>query len=373
VARGDRTGSLVAVSDDESRTLPPTQRRVADALARGQCARSPAAVAAFSIAASCALIAAAPRVVALWLAAFHSAVQFVAAGHAEPDVLTANATALLENSSTWILVAVAWTVAAAAAFLAAQACGGLTFATGALLVQPVRIAVGSGQKRLFRPDFLGALTGAAGAVAMACVACEVARVWSQTVVGGQSFAYVCALLGGAIVDLWRRASLAALVLAAVDIIIQRRRFRDGLRMTLRELKEERAQTDGRPEIKARRRGIAAKRARDVRIAAIKHATAVVTNPSRIAIALRYAPPDIDVPVVVARGADLRAGIVRGAAENFGVPIVESPELARMLYAQVELDDAIPEACYAAVAAIFAWIIRTRGALGGAETEETQTP
>jgi flagellar biosynthesis protein FlhB len=370
VARSDFAGGLAAVSDDESRTLPPTQRRIADALARGQCARSQVAVAAFSIAACCALVAAVPRAVASWFAAFHSAVHFVATGRAEPPEILSNAIATLEDSSAWIIVAVAWAGAAVAALVAAQACGRLTFATGALRVQPARIAIGSGMKRLVKPDFLGAIAGSIGAVAMAWAAWGVARTWSETVAGGHSFTDVCTLLGGAIADLWRRAAIAAIVLAAADIFMQRRRFLDGLRMTLRELKEERAHSEGRPEVKARRRGIAAKRAREVRIAAIKRATAVVTNPSHIAIALRYAPPDIDIPVVVARGADLRAGIVRGAAENFGVPIVESPELARMLYAQVELDEAIPEACYAAVAAIFAWIIRTRGALAGAETEES---
>jgi flagellar biosynthetic protein FlhB len=367
VARGDRANGFSTMSDDESRTFPPTQRRIADAVARGQCARSPVAVAALSIAASCALAVVAPRAIGAWFAAFHSAVQLVANGQVEPADLTTNARALLENSGAWMVIAVAWSGSMAAAVLAAQACGGLTLAVGALHAQPARIAIGSGLKRFAKPDVLGAVIGAAGVIVTACAAFGVARAWAQAAAGGHSFADVCALLGGAIVDLWRRATVAALVLAAVDVFVQRRRFRDGLRMTLRELKEERAHTDGRPEVKARRRGVAAKRARDIRIAAIKRATAVVTNPSHIAIALRYAPPDIDIPIVVARGADLRAGIVRGAAENFGVPIVESPELARMLYAQVELDAPIPEDCYAAVAAIFAWIIRTRGALAGAET------
>jgi flagellar biosynthetic protein FlhB len=96
----------------------------------------------------------------------------------------------------------------------------------------------------------------------------------------------------------------------------------------------------------------------------------VTNPTHIAVALRYDPPQIEVPAVVARGADLMASVVRGAAESFGVPIVEAPELARMLYAQTETDEPIPEEAYAAVAAVFAWILRTRGTLGGGAREES---
>jgi flagellar biosynthesis protein FlhB len=107
----------------------------------------------------------------------------------------------------------------------------------------------------------------------------------------------------------------------------------------------------------------------MRISAIREATAVVTNPTHIAIALRYDPPQIDVPIVVARGADLMANVVRGAAESFGVPVVEAPELARLLYAQTETDDAIPEEAYAAVAAVFSWILRTRGVLGGKQASD----
>jgi flagellar biosynthesis protein FlhB len=69
-----------------------------------------------------------------------------------------------------------------------------------------------------------------------------------------------------------------------------------------------------------------------------------------------------VPVVVARGADLTAMIVRQAARQYDVPIIESAELARMLYSRVDVDEPIPEECYAAVAAVFAWIVRTRGSL-----------
>jgi flagellar biosynthesis protein FlhB len=108
------------MSDDESRTLPPTQRRIADALARGQCARSPVAVAALSIAASFTLVATAASGVASWSAAFLSAVQLVAAGQLSPAVLYANALTLLENSSAWFIVAGAWAGAVFAALLAAR-------------------------------------------------------------------------------------------------------------------------------------------------------------------------------------------------------------------------------------------------------------
>ncbi len=93
---------------------------------------------------------------------------------------------------------------------------------------------------------------------------------------------------------------------------------------------------------------------------------MVVNPTHVAIALRYAPPDIDVPTVVSRGADLTAGLVRAIAAAHDVPIVESPDLARTLYARSALGEPIPEDCYAAVAAIFAFLLQTRGMLRGSD-------
>lgn len=102
----------------------------------------------------------------------------------------------------------------------------------------------------------------------------------------------------------------------------------------------------------------------MQVGAIAKASAIVVNPAHVAVALRYAPPAIDVPVVVSRGADFAALIVRSIALLYDVPIVESPELARSLYARLSVGQPIPEDCYAAVAAIFAWLIRTRGVLAG---------
>jgi flagellar biosynthetic protein FlhB len=141
-----------------------------------------------------------------------------------------------------------------------------------------------------------------------------------------------------------------------------------LKMSPRELREERAQTEGRPEARQRRRAIGLRRVRGLRIDAVRRATAVIANPTHVAVALRYAPPQIDVPVVVARAAGLMAPVVRAAADANGIPIVESPELARMLYLNVDVDEQIPEEYYATVAAIFTWIMKTHGALRRGDEE-----
>jgi flagellar biosynthesis protein FlhB len=169
-------------------------------------------------------------------------------------------------------------------------------------------------------------------------------------------------------SLWWRALVAVAFVATIDVVVQRRRHAMRLKMTPRELREERAQTEGRPEARQRRRAIGLRRVRGLRLDAVRRATAVIANPTHVAIALRYAPPDIDVPVVVARAAGLMAPVVRSAADAYGVPIVESPELARMLYLNVDVDEQIPEEYYAAVAVIFTWIIKAHGALRRGDEE-----
>jgi flagellar biosynthetic protein FlhB len=104
----------------------------------------------------------------------------------------------------------------------------------------------------------------------------------------------------------------------------------------------------------------------VSVGAIRAATAVIANPTHVAVALRYAPPRIDVPIIVSRGADLAASLVRTIAALHDVPIIESPELARTLFASASLGEPIPEQCYAAVASIFAMLLQTRGSLGGSD-------
>jgi flagellar biosynthetic protein FlhB len=171
----------------------------------------------------------------------------------------------------------------------------------------------------------------------------------------------------AIERFWMWAVLALATIAGLDVALARIRYAKRMRMTLQETRDERSEQEGKPEIRARRRAVGAKLARRLRVAAIKSAAAVITNPTHVAVALRYAPPAVDVPTVVSTGEGWAAAVVRSVAALHGVPVIESPDLARALHRRVEIDEPIPDEFYAAVAAIFAWILRTRGRLGGTET------
>lgn len=358
------------MTHDPERTLPPTPRRLAKARTQGQCARSTCAAAALTLGSCAALTAVAGSAVEWWIGFARDAVlRAAAATHVGAADLVAGTVAAIRAPAPWLVVACAWLCATGASLLAAAVCGGISPAWASLRIDAARISWAAGAKRLATLDVAGAAVALSGAVAVAIAAAAAVHTWSGLAGQASDFTAVAGALGSALAQLWRGATLGTLAVGAADIAVQRSRLLRALRMSVREVKEERAENEGRPETKARRRTVSTKRARGLRIGAIAQATAVVTNPTHVAVALQYDPPRIDVPAVVARGADLMAAVIRGAAESFGVPIVEAPELARMLYEQTEPDEPIPEEAYAAVAAVFAWILRTRGALGGGAREE----
>lgn len=166
------------------------------------------------------------------------------------------------------------------------------------------------------------------------------------------------------VDLARRVSGAllepALALGAAGAVWEyvtahRSRLRR-LRMSRDEVKRELRESEGDPHRKAHRARF--RRAlRSGSVAAVRDATVVVVNPTHVAVALRYDPGDAPVPLVVGKGADERAAAMRLAAERYAIPIVEDTALARLLFVEVAVGSAIPEATFGAVAAIIAAIVR----------------
>ena len=146
-------------------------------------------------------------------------------------------------------------------------------------------------------------------------------------------------------------------IAAFDFLYQHRAFLKRMRMSLQELKDEHKESDGNPEVKARQRQIAAARSRSRMMAAVPGASVIVTNPTHYAIALKYDHGAMRAPVVVAKGTDLVALRIRELATEHKVPIIESPPLARALYAGAEVDRPIPVEFYAAVAEIISTVMK----------------
>jgi flagellar biosynthetic protein FlhB len=151
------------------------------------------------------------------------------------------------------------------------------------------------------------------------------------------------------------------VIAALDYLWQYRQWYERQKMSLRELKEEFKQTEGDPTIKAKIRQLRQTRARKRMMAQVPKASVVITNPTHFAVALQY-ERGMNAPVCLAKGADAVALRIRAVAEAARVPIVENPPLARALHATVELDQEIPPEHYKAVAEVISYVMRLSGAV-----------
>lgn len=147
----------------------------------------------------------------------------------------------------------------------------------------------------------------------------------------------------------------------IDVFWSRFKWRLDLRMSLQELKEEQKTAEGDPAVKARQRAIARDRARKSMMASVPKATLVIANPTHYAIALRYVHGESAVPVVLARGIDHLALRIREIAEDHDIPVVEDRALARSLYEVVRVDRPIPPEFYRAVAEIILFFMSRRSA------------
>jgi flagellar biosynthesis protein FlhB len=154
------------------------------------------------------------------------------------------------------------------------------------------------------------------------------------------------------------------VLAVLDYLFQRWRLQAQLRMSRQEIKEEFREQEGDPHIKNRIRSLRQKMARQRMMTEVPKADVVITNPTHLALVLRYRPEEMAAPRVVAKGADFVAQRIREIARSHSIPILENKPLARMLYARVEVGQEIPESLYRAVAEVLAYILRLRRERGG---------
>lgn len=158
--------------------------------------------------------------------------------------------------------------------------------------------------------------------------------------------------------LWRAAVLA-LVLALADYAWNRRKHERELKMSQQEVKKEHKDSEGDPLVKAQRRRRAQELSRNRMLGDVMTADAVVTNPTHLAVALRYDDGEA-APRVVAKGADHLAGRIRAEARRHGVLVTENRPLARSLYRVCTVGQYVPGALYEAVAVVLATAYRRRG-------------
>lgn len=151
-----------------------------------------------------------------------------------------------------------------------------------------------------------------------------------------------------------------IVLGLLDMLYVKWRYTENLKMTKQEVKDEHKEQEGNPEVKGKIRKLQFQAAQRRMIKIIPLADVVITNPTHFAVALKYDRQKMAAPVVLAKGVDLMAEAIKKIAREHNVTLVENRFLARELYDQVKENEPIPEALYAAVAEVLAYVYKLKG-------------
>jgi flagellar biosynthetic protein FlhB len=239
---------------------------------------------------------------------------------------------------------------------------GVVFTGEPLLPKLSRVSPLSGLQRIFSGHGLVELAkglfkiGVVGYVTYLTIVAEAPQFVNFADMGvGQIF-----ILGGEMVlRLGYRIGFLLLVMAALDYGFQRWEYERNLRMTHQEVREELKQQEGDPLIRARVRSLQREMSRRRMMSDVPKADVVVTNPTHIAVALRYAPDEMAAPVVVAKGQRLVAERIKELAREHGIPLVENKPLAQALFKAVHIGGQIPEELFRAVAEVLAFVFQLR--------------
>jgi len=156
-----------------------------------------------------------------------------------------------------------------------------------------------------------------------------------------------------------RLAFLLLVIAVFDYAYQKWEFERSIKMSKQELKEEYKQMEGDPQIRSKIRQKQRELARSRMMSSVPGADVVITNPTRLAVALEYDRKVMDAPVVCAKGSGFLARRIREVAEENAVPVVENKPLARSLFETLEVGEEVPEELYRAVAEVLAFVYRIR--------------
>ncbi len=345
-------------NDTGEKTEQATPRRLEEALKRGQIARSPEVQTAFVLLGALgALTFAGPEI---WRQLVNATVTMFT--HLDDTELTT--TALQGYAVTGVLVFIKCTGPVVLATMVAGLLAGViqnrfNTAPEALTPNWGKINPVEGFKRLF--SMRSAVPTLIAILKLAVVA---GLTWSQVqsilsdpvFTSAVGIARLPEFLAHTCLQIFLRVSLALLVIAAGDYGYQWWRTSQDLMMTKQELKDEMKNTEGNQMMKRRRR-----RRRTVskakQLAEVPQADVVVTNPTHIAVALRYDRKTMRAPKIVAKGIRLNAQSIREMAAKYQVPILENKPLARMLFKHGRVGGEIPAQLYAAVAEVLAWVYR----------------
>lgn len=351
---------MTAREDIGEKTEQPTQRRLEDAVKRGQIPRSAEVQTVFvMLAALLALMFTGAETWRVLSLTFTGTL-----GHLHDLPLSFNVMQRYLINSSFVMVQCAGPVVVAA-LLGGLLAGGMQSrfqtASEVFTMNWERLNPVAGLQRLISAR--GAITAGIALVKLAVI---LALTYSQVmaVLGDPIFTTSVSLgrmatfLAQTALGITGRVVLAMMAIAAVDYAYQFWRNTRDLMMTRDEVKEENKNSEGNPLVRSRMRRRAQRISHGQMVQNIRKADVIVTNPVRLAVALQYDRKTMGAPRVVAKGSRLNAKRIRELARQFQVPIVENKPLARMLFKYGKVGAEIPVQLYTAVAEILAWVYRT---------------
>lgn len=354
------------MADSQDKNLPATARKLQKTRADGQGARSRdlSHLAILGTGAALMFIGAQPLVQHLRLA--------MAQQLAFDGSIARNPAQMLERLQSMlglglVIALIFAIVTTGASVLAGVAAGGWIFSFKPIQPQFSRLNPLKGLANLFSKQQLVTvskmvlMTAILGFVAWKFMGSRIAEV---TAVSTQPSPMALSMVGS-----WLTSGVAlllgvVLLVAVIDVPLQAFLFKSRLKMSHEEVKQEHKESEGNPQIKGKIRQKQREIADRASVSAVPRADFVVTNPTHYAVALRYDEHTMAAPQVIAKGTDLVALKIREVAGAHKIPVLESPMLARALYAHAELDQAIPAALYTAVAQVLAYVYRLKAALRG---------
>jgi len=343
------------------KTEDPTPRRLEEARKKGQVPKSSELNAAVNLLAlTVLLLALSPTLWQNFLQVMRKYLEMNA------EILTPGNLAALAGgvvSDLLLLLGPVLLTAFVAAVAASYLQVGFLFTPSLLAPKLERINPLSGLQRIFsKRALVELLKSILKVVIVALVAWNFLRANFETlfVVLYQNAANTWEIVSSLGLNLAIRIAVAFAALAAADLMYQRYEYYKSLKMSKQEIKDELKEMEGDPQLKARIRETQRKIAMQRMLHDVPSATVVITNPTELAVALRYREKEDEAPVVVAKGAGVLARRIRELAREHHIPLVENKPVARTLFQQVELGETIPVELYQAVAEILAFVYRTKG-------------
>lgn len=168
------------------------------------------------------------------------------------------------------------------------------------------------------------------------------------------------LIGEIVIDLGIRIAAVYMIIAFLDYAYQKWKFKEDMKMTKQEVKDEYKNQEGDPQIKGKQKQRMREASMRRMMQQLPEADVVITNPTHYAVAIKYDPDKYDAPYVLAKGENYLAQRIKDVAKENDIEIVENKPLARMLYANVEVGELIPPELYQAVAEVLAFVYHLKG-------------